>query len=65
MFINNSHIKYLPLIMNVGNMHAYNSKMTKFETEKKDLSLMEKKLATDTLNTNETKENSKVSIKIK
>jgi len=53
------------MIKKLENIHAHNSGMTEFETEKNDLSFMQNKLATDTLTTNDTKENSKVRIKIR
>jgi len=61
-FINNTHIKYIPVNKMLENMFEHNSGITKFESEKSDLSLKKDKLATDTLKTIKTKENSRVRI---
>lgn len=46
-------------------MCAHNSEITKFETKKSDLSLVQDNLTAGTQKTNETNENSKVSIQLK
>jgi len=62
LFINNTHIKYIPVNKMLENMFEHNSKITKFESEKSDLSLKKDKLAADTFKTIKTKENSRVRI---
>lgn len=61
-FIKNTHIKYIPVNKILENMFECNSGITKFESEKSDLSLKKDKLATDTLKTIKTKEHSRVRI---
>lgn len=46
-------------------MCAHNSEIKNFETEKSDLLLMQDNLTAGTQKTNETNENSKVSIQLK
>lgn len=62
-FINNTHIKYIPINKMLGNnMYEHNSGKTKLEFEKNDLSLMQEKLAADTQKSDENKRNSRVRI---
>ncbi|XP_060858740.1 MATH and LRR domain-containing protein PFE0570w-like isoform X2 [Metopolophium dirhodum] len=59
-FINNSHIKYIPINKKLENMCTHDSGITKIKNEKSDLSLMQDNLDSGTQKTNETKENYKV-----
>lgn len=60
LFINNTHIKYIPVNKMLENMFEHNSGISKFESEKSDLSLKKDKLAADTFKTIKKKENSRV-----